>query len=1357
MDNKLRNSTFNNDIQGFRSSTEITDIVESINYIGVIAIADKTDEARKATKFSQGLAFDGVPIALPNGGAELNTGFTFYSQNFTENPFKGKKNSNPAWTLDDLAGLEYIIEQNTDTKEVRVTQFFAVINYETAPPSIEITNSPVNVKWGHTATIEGVAGGFGTIGTISIDWGDGTVENFDATAEWQATHQYAENTVSPTETNTVTATLTVNADTPSDTADIDVLAHDTSLDAPTIPVNVKWGHTFQVTSNTLTDLDAVGGPAPVEGKTIAYSGTAVASANDGTSTVGTPVDIVSVGAGNTGDQSVIADFGGDPAYNSSTSPSSTITIIAHDTSLDNPTISGSPLKWGDTFTVDSNILTDLDAVGGPAPVEGKTITYSGLAVASPTNGTSTVSGLEIIQTSSPVTLLKHDTQIVDLKAITSGSTGKPISISGILIDNDNQDTGISFKEIIISGNGSNDFPNPMTGGIVLQDADIQDADSELEVRECPICVIENTTPNNRVMLTNGSQVLLDQPVTYVTLNTEQSQGKEIKLTVNDSQNQTISTDLDAAGTYMILGPNVSNITINEITGGDGESSIGLIRILGTSEEANITVLNATLSTIDAGFYQEIPVGGGSFGTGGLTQNSTASDLQVNAEFLEDNLYLGTSDTTKYSLAANLEDNSDLGFGALVNVVADSGIGISGALCGLDTDKDALCEGWEDNNKGYGANGKILRLVLPDIDSTTKNLFVEIDYMEGHEPDAVALDQIKTVFAENDIKVTFFVDEEIPHVDPINVWIDNDSDPTNDFNSIKSKYYQPANERSSATGQSYVNNPLQSPSANTRTLEIIGITVDTPPASSRISGGAAAIDNTQGTITIKTKITTDNVVIPSIVSVTTPTPGSGLSVGTTSGSVLPIPGKEHIISIKVPFTTNSAITGVSLGQIDVKLSFNANPGDVIPIAEQTSPAVSTTLREAYAQMVRYVIFAHDMGGSSGTAEFLGNDAVITLGEGFGEVDDLHSGTEGTTEEQAGTLMHEIGHWLGLKHGGPETIGGLDTPDSDVNCKPNYVSVMSYTRQTPVYLDSFWFLDFSHGNQKDLIEDSLDESKGFQSTDPEDKPRLVSAASSGPPFAKAPSTYELHQSLSVNWLRDGINPTPGLVSVDINNLGIPGCNTPGISTTPHVDHDDWANLKFNFRDTVSGSFDASTAIYPTTISDISSSFIQFAELQSISLADPIAVPPPNPDGSTTANQGSTLPIKIPIFFENSTVPIDFATLHAEYLYLDNNGSVVVENVIDGTGNRIFEYDPVQEFYKLEWIVPSDSSGEHWVTVFVAEPNADIDNPIIDTALIPEICPDTLDPNNECPTFKIGVIAKTNQGGPDCEQKPDHRSCQ
>ena len=63
-------------------------------------------------------------------------------------------------------------------------------------------------------------------------------------------------------------------------------------------------------------------------------------------------------------------------------------------------------------------------------------------------------------------------------------------------------------------------------------------------------------------------------------------------------------------------------------------------------------------------------------------------------------------------------------------------------------------------------------------------------------------------------------------------------------------------------------------------------------------------------------------------------------------------------------------------------------------------------------------------------------MVTLGSfsGSGTVAG-HTGGVGSTDEQAGTLMHEFGHLVGLRHGG----------DDAVNCKPNYRSVMSYNRQ------------------------------------------------------------------------------------------------------------------------------------------------------------------------------------------------------------------------------------------------------------------------------------------------------------------------
>jgi hypothetical protein len=73
--------------------------------------------------------------------------------------------------------------------------------------------------------------------------------------------------------------------------------------------------------------------------------------------------------------------------------------------------------------------------------------------------------------------------------------------------------------------------------------------------------------------------------------------------------------------------------------------------------------------------------------------------------------------------------------------------------------------------------------------------------------------------------------------------------------------------------------------------------------------------------------------------------------------------------------------------------------------------------------------HDETSSSGVAcgRLNEKDFIVSLG-GF-------SNQVGTTRDQSGTFVHELGHTLGLGHGGGD----------GVNYKPNYLSVMSYTFQ------------------------------------------------------------------------------------------------------------------------------------------------------------------------------------------------------------------------------------------------------------------------------------------------------------------------
>jgi hypothetical protein len=154
-------------------------------------------------------------------------------------------------------------------------------------------------------------------------------------------------------------------------------------------------------------------------------------------------------------------------------------------------------------------------------------------------------------------------------------------------------------------------------------------------------------------------------------------------------------------------------------------------------------------------------------------------------------------------------------------------------------------------------------------------------------------------------------------------------------------------------------------------------------------------------------------------------------------------------------------------------------------ENLSPNKSQILA-AKARVYRYCIFAHSfemtIGGNltrgvSGIGELGelpngqaqgGNDFMVTLGA-WGAF---------TANEQAGTFMHELGHTLGLQHGGHE---------GDNQYKPNYRSVMNYTWQTPFGSASAhplrnqfiqgWRLDYSHGGLKTLDESALNEAAGL----------------------------------------------------------------------------------------------------------------------------------------------------------------------------------------------------------------------------------------------------------------------------------------
>ena len=112
---------------------------------------------------------------------------------------------------------------------------------------------------------------------------------------------------------------------------------------------------------------------------------------------------------------------------------------------------------------------------------------------------------------------------------------------------------------------------------------------------------------------------------------------------------------------------------------------------------------------------------------------------------------------------------------------------------------------------------------------------------------------------------------------------------------------------------------------------------------------------------------------------------------------------------------------------------------------------------------YAIFANRHtaadNGSSGIAELNGDDFMVTLN------------AFNSDYNMSQTFVHEIGHNLGLRHGGFE----------NTNWKPNYNSVMNYRHQFPgVDIDADTqgdgVLDYSSGLNFDIDERDVDEFQG-----------------------------------------------------------------------------------------------------------------------------------------------------------------------------------------------------------------------------------------------------------------------------------------
>jgi hypothetical protein len=211
---------------------------------------------------------------------------------------------------------------------------------------------------------------------------------------------------------------------------------------------------------------------------------------------------------------------------------------------------------------------------------------------------------------------------------------------------------------------------------------------------------------------------------------------------------------------------------------------------------------------------------------------------------------------------------------------------------------------------------------------------------------------------------------------------------------------------------------------------------------------------------------------------------------------------------------------------------------------------TERREARQFVFHYVLYGNSLAGkdpsTSGVAELPGNDFAITLGDrSWRPVTGLIFKEEQPPKvrDEAGTLMHELGHNLALWHGGGDPV----------HCKPNYLSVMNYSRQTTGYITAQ--LDYSDAVLPTLDENHLNEFLGVQGP-------------GGAQVVHGPGPFELSRSVSsstgpIDWNRSGELESDA--KVDLNSINKGSCASPPSPGESLVGFDDWENLSLPFQAT------------------------------------------------------------------------------------------------------------------------------------------------------------------------------------------------
>jgi probable HAF family extracellular repeat protein len=274
----------------------------------------------------------------------------------------------------------------------------------------------------------------------------------------------------------------------------------------------------------------------------------------------------------------------------------------------------------------------------------------------------------------------------------------------------------------------------------------------------------------------------------------------------------------------------------------------------------------------------------------------------------------------------------------------------------------------------------------------------------------------------------------------------------------------------------------------------------------------------------------------------------------------------------PFENPDGIGGIELHVIDAGVDaidfeevWHTDDGGCWPVgfgatkdAHFGSPGDSSAVKAAKARAFRYCIAVNQLtnpataGGVGGCGEMPGNDFVIAIG-GYDD------------ESAAAVFMHELGHNLGLDHGGSDGVNG----------KPNYISIMNYALSYRADFSSdFWRLDFSRSELDPLVENDLDEALGIATPAGFDDDTVYMPYGYDQVDGEGNVERKMHycklNGSPIDWDRDGYYDRTGadVTNTDLNYAGpsapVGGLNVPAPDQVL-ASFGDWANIELPLPNT------------------------------------------------------------------------------------------------------------------------------------------------------------------------------------------------